>query len=169
MIRFESVSVTYPTGDGPALRDVDLTVEEGELCLVVGPTGAGKSTLLGAACARVPHFSGGLLEGRVTVAGRDTRTHLPRQLADVVGVVTQDPLTGFVTDTVEEELAFGLEQLGLPGPVMRKRVEETLDLLALAPLRDRALLPGRLSPSRSGRWRGSARAGRRRRAARPAS
>ncbi|WP_324649785.1 ABC transporter ATP-binding protein [Georgenia sp. H159] len=140
MIRFESVSVTYPTGDGPALRDVDLTVEEGELCLVVGPTGAGKSTLLGAACARVPHFSGGLLEGRVTVAGRDTRTHLPRQLADVVGVVTQDPLTGFVTDTVEEELAFGLEQLGLPGPVMRKRVEETLDLLALAPLRDRALL-----------------------------
>ncbi len=140
MIRFESATITYPGAEAPAVRDVDVTVEEGELCLVVGPTGAGKSTLLGAACARVPHFTGGLLEGRVTVAGRDIATHLPRHLADVVGVVTQDPLRSFVTDTVEEELAFSLEQLGLPGEVMRTRVEETLDLLGLAPLRDRALV-----------------------------
>lgn len=139
MIRFEQVSVTYPDAASPALRGVDLHVAEGELCLVVGPTGAGKSTLLQAACGLVPHFSGGTLTGRVTVDGRDTRTHAPRDLADVVGVVLQRPAAGFVTDTVEEELAYGMEQLGIAPPVMRKRVEEVLDLLGLAPLRARPL------------------------------
>jgi energy-coupling factor transport system ATP-binding protein len=139
VIRFESVSVTYPGADRPALRGVDLQVAEGELCLVVGRTGSGKSTLLGAVNGLVPHFTGGLLQGRVTVDGRDTRTHPPRELADVVGVVGQDPLAGFVTDTVEEELAYAMEQLALPAAVMRKRVEETLDLLGLADLRGRAL------------------------------
>src|SRR6185437_15458989 len=72
-----------------------------------------------------------------TVDGRDTRTSPPRELADVVGVVTQDPLAGCVTDTVEEELAYGMEQLAIEPGVMRKRVEETLDLLGLADLRRR--------------------------------
>ena len=139
MIRFENVSITYPDAVRPALRDVDLVVPEGELTLVVGRTGAGKSTLLGAVNGTVPHFTGGLLSGRVTVDGRDTRTSPPRELADVVGVVGQDPLAGFVTDTVEEELAYGMEQLALPPAVMRKRVEEVLDLLGLADLRHRAL------------------------------
>ena len=83
--------------------------------------------------------SGGLLEGRVTVAGRDTRTHLPRHLADVVGVVGQDPATTFTTETVEDELAYTMEQLGIEPSVMRKRVEETLDVLGLARLRHRRL------------------------------
>lgn len=135
MIRFDQVSVTYPDASAPTLREVDLHLPEGELCLVIGPTGAGKSTLLGAVNGLVPHFTGGRLTGRVTVDGRDTRTHPPRELADIVGVVGQDPLAGFVTDTVEEELAYGMEQLALPAAVMRKRVEETLDLLGLAELR----------------------------------
>jgi energy-coupling factor transport system ATP-binding protein len=118
---------------------VTLHVDEGELCLVVGPTGSGKSTLLGAINGLVPHFTGGHLAGRVLVDSRDTRTHPPRELADVVGVVGQDPLAGFVTDTVEEELAYGMEQLALRADVMRKRVEETLDLLGLAALRDRLI------------------------------
>src|SRR5680860_990195 len=105
MIRFEDVTITYPGATRPALAGVDLDVPEGELCLVVGRTGSGKSTLLGAVNGLVPHFTGGHLSGRVTVDGRDTRTHPPRELADVVGVVGQDPLAGFVTDTVEEELA----------------------------------------------------------------
>ncbi|MGI9155736.1 MAG: ABC transporter ATP-binding protein, partial [Marmoricola sp.] len=67
--------------------------------------------------------------------GLDTRTHRPRDLAAYVGVVGQDPLAGFVTDTVEEELAYGMEQLGLPADTMRRRVEETLDLLGIADLR----------------------------------
>ncbi|MBN3928143.1 ATP-binding cassette domain-containing protein [Streptomyces verrucosisporus] len=137
MIRFDQVSVTYGDGAAPAVHGVDLTVPEGELVLVVGPSGVGKSTLLGTVSGLVPHFTGGTLHGRVTVDGRDTREHRPRELADVVGTVGQDPLAHFVTDTVEDELAYGMECLGLPPDTMRRRVEETLDLLGLADLRDR--------------------------------
>ncbi|MFL5999538.1 MAG: ABC transporter ATP-binding protein [Streptomyces sp.] len=139
MIRFEDVSVTYDGASEPTVQGVDFEVPEGELVLLVGPSGVGKSTILGAVSGLVPHFTGGTLRGRVTVAGRDTRTHKPRELADVVGTVGQDPLSHFVTDTVEDELAYGMESLGLPPTVMRRRVEETLDLLGLAPLRDRPL------------------------------
>ncbi|WP_149183372.1 ABC transporter ATP-binding protein [Streptomyces sp. TRM49041] len=139
MIRFENVTVTYEDAAAPTVRDVDLTVPEGELVLLVGPSGVGKSTLLGAVSGLVPHFTGGTLRGRVTVDGRDTRTHRPRELADVVGTVGQDPSAHFVTDVVEDELAYGMESLGLPPEVMRRRVEETLDLLGLADLRDRPI------------------------------
>ncbi|MFI2710830.1 ABC transporter ATP-binding protein [Micromonospora sp. NPDC018662] len=139
MITFDRVTVRYADDDPPPLRDVTLRIEEGELCLVAGRTGAGKSTLLRAVNGLVPHFTGGTLHGTVTVDGRDTRRNPPRDLADTVGVVGQDPLAGFVTDTVEEELAYGMEQLALPPAVMRKRVEETLDLLGIAELRGRAL------------------------------
>ncbi len=139
MITLEHVTVTYPDAHRPALDDVSLHVPEGEMCLVVGPTGAGKSTLLRAVNGLVPHFTGGVLAGRVTVAGRDTRTHRPRDLADVVGLVVQDPTAGFVADVVEDELAFGMEWLGLPPDTMRRRVEETLDLLGLTDLRSRPL------------------------------
>lgn len=139
MITFDQVTIQYDGAAEPALREVDLTIEEGELCLVVGHTGVGKSTLLGAVNGLVPHFTGGTLHGRVTVDGRDTAHHPPRELADVVGVVGQDPLDGFVTDTVEEELAYTMEQLAIAPKVMRKRVEETVDLLGLADLRHRPL------------------------------
>ncbi|MGW2641967.1 ABC transporter ATP-binding protein [Streptomyces sp. NPDC001348] len=139
MIRFEDVSVTYDGAAEPTVRGVDFEVPEGELVLLVGPSGVGKSTVLGAVSGLVPHFTGGTLRGRVTVAGRDTRTHKPRELADVVGTVGQDPLAHFVTDTVEDELAYGMESLGLAPEVMRRRVEETLDLLGLAGLRDRPI------------------------------
>lgn len=139
MIRFDDVSVRYEGVERPTLSGVDLTVPEGELVLLVGPSGVGKSTLLGAVSGLVPHFTGGRLSGRVTVDGRDTRTHKPRELADLVGTVGQDPLSHFVTDTVEDELAYGMESLGLAPDVMRRRVEETLDLLGLAGLRDRPI------------------------------
>ncbi len=139
MIRFEAATFTHDDAPQPVLRGVNLEVDEGELGLVIGRTGAGKSTLLGLVNGLVPHFTGGHLQGRVVVDGRDTRDHKPRDLADIVGFVGQDPLAGFVTDTVEEELAYGMEQLGLPGDVMRKRVEETLDLLGIAELRARPL------------------------------
>ncbi|MGW1339327.1 ABC transporter ATP-binding protein [Streptomyces rubiginosohelvolus] len=139
MIRFERVSVRYEGTERPTLSGVDLTVPEGELVLLVGPSGVGKSTLLGTVSGLVPHFTGGLLSGRVTVDGRDTRTHKPRELADLVGTVGQDPLAHFVTDTVEDELAYGMESLGLAPDVMRRRVEETLDLLGLAELRERPI------------------------------
>ncbi len=139
MIVFEDVSVRYQGQHTAVLREVSLRVPEGELCLVVGQTGSGKSTLLRAVNGLVPHFTGGTLAGRVLVAGRDTRTHRPRDLADVVGVVGQDPQSGFVADVVEDELAFGMEWLGLAPDVMRRRVEETLDLLGLADVRRRSM------------------------------
>ncbi|MFJ5844011.1 ABC transporter ATP-binding protein [Streptomyces sp. NPDC092903] len=139
MIRFDDVSVRYEGAGHNALSGVGLTVPEGELVLLIGPSGVGKSTLLGAVSGLVPHFTGGRLTGRVTVGGRDTRTHKPRELADLVGTVGQDPLSHFVTDTVEDELAYGMESLGLAPDVMRRRVEETLDLLGLAGLRDRPI------------------------------
>jgi energy-coupling factor transport system ATP-binding protein len=139
MIEFKDVSVTYADASTPVLSHVDISIPEGELCLVVGRTGSGKSTLLGAINGGVPHFTGGRLSGQVTVDGLDTRTNPPRELAHVVGVVGQDPLAGFVTDTVEEELAYCMEHLAIPPDVMRKRVEETLDLLGIAELRNRPL------------------------------
>ncbi|MGW1952124.1 ABC transporter ATP-binding protein [Streptomyces sp. NPDC001920] len=139
MIRFENVSVTYDGAAEPIVQGLDFEVPEGELVLLVGPSGVGKSTVLNAVSGLVPHFTGGTLRGRVTVAGRDTRTHKPRELADLVGTVGQDPLSHFVTDTVEDELAYGMESLGLAADVMRRRVEETLDLLGLADLRARSI------------------------------
>ncbi len=139
MIEFDRVGVRYDGASAPVLRDVSLRIDEGELCLVIGPTGSGKSTLLGAINGLVPHFTGGTLAGRVLVAGRDTSAFPPRELADVVGLVGQDPLAGFVTDTVEEELAYTMEQLAIAPAAMRARCEETLDLLGLADLRNREL------------------------------
>ena len=140
MIRFDDVTITHADAAAPTLEHVSLRIPEGDLAVVVGRTGTGKSTLLGAINGLVPHFTGGTLAGDVTVAGRSTRSARPRDLADVVGWVGQDPLAGFVTDTVEEEVAYGMEQLGMAPAAMRKRVEETLDLMGIADLRDRPLL-----------------------------
>lgn len=140
MISFEHVSITYPDARRPVLEDVSFEIAEGDLCLVIGATGSGKSTLLGALNGLVPHFTGGTLAGRVLVDGRDTARFRPRDLADVVGYVGQDPVRGFVTDVVTDEIAYGMEQLGIAPAAMRKRVEETLDLMGIADLRSRPLV-----------------------------
>jgi len=139
VIELRDVSFTHGEQERPVLRHVDLTVDEGELLLVAGPTGAGKSTLLGTITGLVPRFSGGVLSGDVLLDGASIVRTPPRERAAVIGYVGQDPAAGFVTDTVEEELAYGMEQLGLPVDTMRRRVEETLDLLGIADLRARAL------------------------------
>ncbi|MHB8512075.1 MAG: ABC transporter ATP-binding protein [Actinomycetota bacterium] len=139
VISFDSVTYRYPKTDEDALSDVNLVAERGELLLVAGSSGAGKSTLLRCANGLVPHFTGGSFRGVVLANGRDTRSSKPRDLADVVGFVGQDPESSSVTATVEDEIAFVLENLGLSSSLMRKRVEETLDALAIASLRDRKL------------------------------
>ncbi len=139
MIEVRGLSFRYEGAADYTLRDVDLSLEEGELVLVAGRTGSGKSTLLGTFNGLVPHFSGGELGGDVLLQGKSIIGRAPRELADQIGYVGQDPLAGFVSDTVEEELAYGMEQLGLDGQTMRRRVEETLDLLGLASLRSRPL------------------------------
>ena len=141
-ISYTGVSFGYP--DGPlALDNIDLEVGAGDILLVVGASGSGKSTLLRAANGLVPHSSGGRFAGDVVAFGRSVRSHRPRELADVVGFVHQDPEAQFVVDRVEADVAFVLENLGLPEPSMRRRVEEVLDALGIAHLRDRN--PGTLS------------------------
>ncbi len=139
MIRFDEVSFRYDGAARPTLDGVSLEIPEGELCVVVGETGSGKSTLLRSVNGLVPHFSGGTFAGTVTVAGRSTRQHRPRELADVVGYVGQNPLASFVTERVEDELAYTMENLGVAPDAMRRRVEDTVDLLGLHDLRDRSV------------------------------
>ncbi len=135
-LSYTGVSFGYP--DGPlALDAVDLEVHAGEILLVVGSSGSGKSTLLRAANGLVPHSTGGRFAGDVVAFGRSTRSHKPRELAEVVGFVHQDPESQFVVDRVEADVAFVLENLGLPDEAMRRRVEEVLDALGIAHLRDR--------------------------------
>ncbi len=139
MITFQQVSYTYPGAKRPALRDVNLHLREGAFTLVMGPSGAGKSTLLRCMNGLVPHFSGGELEGTLFVDGLDPVQATPQVMSQHVGFVFQDPEAQFVVDRVEGEIAFALENAALPRQEMRVRVEEALDLLDLAPLRDRRL------------------------------
>ncbi len=146
MITFDRVTYRYPLPAASAqppsaalsiLTDLSLEIGEGELVLVVGPSGAGKSTFLRCLNGLVPHFYGGELSGRIRVAGRDPVALSPQGMSGIVGMVFQDPETQFVTDRVEDELAFGMENQALPPALMRKRVEEALDQLTIAHLRNR--------------------------------
>ncbi len=129
MIELHDVGVIYADAARPVLTGVDLTIPEGELALVVGRTGSGRSTLLRTINGLVPHFSGGTLHGRVRVDGRDTRTHRPRNLADIVGYVGQDPLAGFVTDTVHPRVLVLDEPTSALDPVAAEDVLATLQRL----------------------------------------
>jgi energy-coupling factor transport system ATP-binding protein len=139
MITFSNVSLVYPNSTTTVLENLTLEIAEGELVLVIGPTGSGKSSLLRLINGLVPHHTGGVLAGEITVGGLSTREVKPGGLAHLIGIVGQNPLNGFVADRVEEELAFAMEALNIPAEVMRKRVEEVLDLLSLAPLRSRLI------------------------------
>ena len=136
---FSNLTYRYPGCDTPALQALNWTVAPGEFVTVTGPSGSGKSTLLRCLNGLTPHFSGGTFDGIVTVAGYDTRHYSPRVLARLTGFVFQDPEAQFVAGRVDDELAFGMEQLGVPPVTMRKRVEEVLDLLGIAALRDREI------------------------------
>ncbi|MDH5313643.1 MAG: ATP-binding cassette domain-containing protein [Actinomycetota bacterium] len=139
VLAFDGVSFSYPDADRAALHDATVEIGEGTFVLAVGATGAGKSTFLRAANGLVPHFTGGRFSGRVTVDGRDTLEHAPRALADAVAFVPQDAAASFVLDRVEDELAYGMENLGVDPAHMRRRVEEMLDLLDIEPLRRRSV------------------------------
>ena len=139
MIELTDVAYHYPNQELPALQSVSLKIPAGEFLLVVGPSGAGKSTLLRCLNGLVPHFHGGKIHGQVRVAGLDPVALGPRGLSHVVGFVFQDPETQFVTERVEDELAFSMENHNFPQNTMRKRVEEVLDQLSIAHLRHRRI------------------------------
>jgi energy-coupling factor transport system ATP-binding protein len=122
MISVEALTFTYAGSDRPVLRDVSTRISEGEFVLIVGKSGCGKSTLCRALNGLVPHFYGGLFSGRVLVDGRDTRKTPPSKFANLIGMVFQDPENQLVMTNVENEMAFGLENLGVPVSEMKERV-----------------------------------------------
>ena len=139
LISCDRVTYSYPGSETPALSALTTSVEAGEVILLRGPSGSGKSTLLRCLNGLVPHSTGGRFQGTVNVCGLDTRHHPPREMGSRIGFVFQHPEAQFVLEDVEAELAFGLENLGLPPPLMRKRIEEVLDQVGIHPLRLRRI------------------------------
>jgi energy-coupling factor transport system ATP-binding protein len=135
---FEHVTYTYPGCEAPALRDVTLEIQPGELCLLAGLSGHGKSTLLRAACGLVPHFHGGSFAGRVTVAGLDTREHPPADLGALTGALFQDPETQLVMGSVRAEVSLALESRGHTAAMVARDVEEVALALGIDHLLDRS-------------------------------
>jgi energy-coupling factor transport system ATP-binding protein len=134
MIELVEASFGYRGTERPALNRVNLQFAPGEFALVCGATGSGKSTLLRIMNGLAPHFTGGVLSGKLKVDGVDFTGSLPHDLASLVGFVNQQPESSFVTDTVAEELAFGMEQLGFSAQKMRAGVNRVAKLLDIEQL-----------------------------------
>jgi len=124
VIELDHFSFTYGGSSRPVLDDINLQIKEGEFVVVVGLSGSGKSTFCRAINGLVPHFYGGKVSGRVRVDGLDTRTAAPAKMARTVGMVFQDPENQLVMTNVENEMAFGMENLALPREEMRERVRQ---------------------------------------------
>lgn len=140
LIHLENVTYTYPLEDRPALSALDLSIVEGEFVGLVGANGAGKSTLCHILSGFIPHFFKGDLQGEVTVAGYDPRQTPLGKMVQTVGLVFQNPFTQIsgARFTVYEELAFGLENLGIPRPEMEARLDWAMELTEIEQLRDRS-------------------------------
>jgi energy-coupling factor transport system ATP-binding protein len=137
-IAFERVTYRYPYRSEPALRDVTVRVEQGEMCLLAGRSGQGKSTLIRAACGLVPHFHGGGFAGSVSVAGMDTRAHPPARLGAHVGVLQGDAETQLVMSSVRAELALAMESRGHGATAVARAVEEVALALGIDHLLERS-------------------------------
>jgi energy-coupling factor transporter ATP-binding protein EcfA2 len=127
----ERLAYSYPDTERPALEGVTFEVEPGEVVCLLGPSGSGKSTLLRALAGLVPHFHGGRFGGRVVVDGRDTRRARPSELAGAVASVFQDPEDQVVFTVVENEVAFGLENVGTPSEAIRGLAMDALRALGI--------------------------------------
>jgi energy-coupling factor transporter ATP-binding protein EcfA2 len=139
IVQIRNLEFSYGTSGQPAIRDIDLSIGEGEYVLIAGLSGCGKSTFCRCLNGLIPHFyRSGVMKGTVIVDGLDTQEHFLHEITQKVGMVFQDPESQLMALTVERDLAFGPENLGLPREEIRARVEEALELVNITHLRERA-------------------------------
>ncbi|MBA1341405.1 MAG: putative ABC transporter ATP-binding protein [ANME-2 cluster archaeon] len=137
MISIENLTYYYPDSEDAVLDNVNLTVEEGEFILLLGPSGCGKSTLVQCLNGIIPKVASGDLSGEIFINKKNVRDHKVYQLSTDVGLVFQNPDTQLFGLTVEEDVAFGPENLGIEREGIRARVKHSLETVGLTDLKDR--------------------------------
>ncbi|MEM2884852.1 MAG: ATP-binding cassette domain-containing protein [Thermoproteota archaeon] len=137
-LNVKNLTFTYEGNDFPSLVDVSMKVEEGEFVLVTGPSGCGKSTLCKSFVGLVPHSYPGKMEGDVEVFGFSVKEKPVSEIATRAGLVFQDPENQLFTLSVENDVAFGPENLALPRDAIRERVDWSIGAVRIADLRHRA-------------------------------
>lgn len=137
IIETANLAYTYPGSTKPSLQGVHLKIEQGEFVVLTGPSGCGKTTLCRCFNGLVPHFYGGELSGKVTVAGLKVPEQTICELAQHVGLVFQNPENQLFALSVEKDVAFGLENLGMPRDDIKNRVDWALQKTGITDLRER--------------------------------
>jgi len=138
VIETKNLTYTYPGGTGPSISDVSIKIEKGEFTLITGPSGCGKTTLCRCFNGLIPHFYQGEMKGEVTITDLNVTEHPIYEIARHVGLVFQNPENQLFALSVEKDVAFGLENLGVPREEMRKKVDWALQLTGIYDLRERA-------------------------------
>ena len=138
IVEIRGLRYTYPNASAPALSGLDMTVKEGEFILLTGPSGCGKTTFCRCLNGLIPHFYSGELKGEVEVAGLSTLDHPTTELAQHVGLIFQNPDNQIFALTVEKDVAFGLENLGVSKERMVEAVDWALEVTGISGLRHRA-------------------------------
>jgi len=138
VIQTKGLSYTYPSGTKRSIEDVSINIEKGEFTLITGPSGCGKTTLCRCFNGLIPHFYQGEMKGEVLVAGLNITEHPIYELAKHIGLVFQNPENQLFALSVEKDVAFGLENLGVPREEVRKKVDWALELTGIYGLRERA-------------------------------
>jgi len=138
IISAQALTYTYPGATKPSIQDVSLSIEKGKFVILTGPSGCGKTTLCRCFNGLIPHFYGGEIKGELRVADLKVGEHPIYEMAKQVGLVFQNPENQLFALSVEKDVAFGLENLGMPRDEMRKRVDWALEMTGIEELRDRA-------------------------------
>jgi len=138
IIDAKGLTYTYPGGARPSLENVSITIENGEFVILTGPSGCGKTTLCRCFNGLIPQFYGGKLEGSLVVAGLKVGEHPIYELAQHIGLVFQNPENQLFALSVEKDVAFGLENVGVPRDEIQKRVDWALQITGIEDLRERA-------------------------------
>ncbi len=138
IIETKNLTYTYPGATKPSIADVSIKVEKGEFVLITGPSGCGKTTLCRCFNGLVPHFYQGELKGEITVAGEDVLKRHTYEMAKRVGLVFQNPENQLFALSVEKDVAFGLENLGVIRAEIRKKVDWALNQTGIYDLRERS-------------------------------